>query len=154
MLVTTFAFHNYYLSDCSSAILIQASANMVDFLNRAGGTFFISVTWLSMTVAGQRLAYELFLRDPDANFQYLAGMSPVLTRWLKALDPSSLACLLPATVTLAEHAASHLPEEHEHHELGQELLEKSRLMADIRGWSYWWNIWFFVYTWLIIIFIF
>lgn len=43
-----------------------------------------------LTVAGQRVAYEIFVRDIDSNFQHLAGMSTSLTRWLKTLVSSHL----------------------------------------------------------------
>ena len=38
-----------------------------------------------LTIGGQRVAWEIFKRDIDQNFQHLAGMSTSLTRWLKEL---------------------------------------------------------------------
>jgi hypothetical protein len=86
-----------------------------------------------LNLSGQRVAYEIFARNIDANFQHLAGMSTGLGRWLKSLDYKKLHFSnvpLSITVIVLEHAASRLPETCSHHELAQELLEKTmRLQA-------------------------
>ncbi|XP_059162199.1 rab3 GTPase-activating protein non-catalytic subunit-like [Physella acuta] len=85
-----------------------------------------------LTLAGQRVAYEIYQHNIDANFQHLAGMSVTLTRWLSTLDYKSLKNTqvpLPYTVTLLEHAASKLPETSKYHELAQELLEKTKVLS-------------------------
>ncbi|KAH9519441.1 Rab3 GTPase-activating protein non-catalytic subunit [Bulinus truncatus] len=85
-----------------------------------------------LTVAGQRVAYEIFKRDIDANFQHLSGMSVTLTRWLSTLDPTTLhfpLAPLSWTVTLLEQAASRLNETSKDHEMAQELLEKTKILA-------------------------
>ncbi|GFO27486.1 Rab3 GTPase-activating protein non-catalytic subunit-like [Plakobranchus ocellatus] len=85
-----------------------------------------------LTIGGQRVAWEIFKRDIDRNFQHLAGMSTSLTRWLKNLEPDKLHCHavpLTWTVLLLEHAATRLTEDSRHHDLAQELLEKTRTLA-------------------------
>ncbi|XP_055879124.1 rab3 GTPase-activating protein non-catalytic subunit-like isoform X1 [Biomphalaria glabrata] len=91
-----------------------------------------------LTVAGQRVAYEIFKRDIDANFQHLAGMSVTLTRWLSTLDPTTLHYPLSPlswTVTLLEQAASRLSESSKDHELALELLEKTKILASFSNQS-------------------
>ncbi|GFS02472.1 rab3 GTPase-activating protein non-catalytic subunit-like [Elysia marginata] len=85
-----------------------------------------------LTVGGQRIAWEIFKRDIDRNFQHLAGMSTSLTRWLKDLDPECLhfpGMPLSTTELLLEQAATRLTEDSRHHNLAQELLEKTRTLA-------------------------
>ncbi|CAL1542170.1 unnamed protein product [Lymnaea stagnalis] len=87
-----------------------------------------------LTLAGQRVAHEIFKRDIDANFQHLAGMSVTLTRWLQSLilKPEDLfypQVPLSWTISLLEQAASRFTETTKLHELAQELLEKTKVLA-------------------------
>ncbi|RUS87661.1 hypothetical protein EGW08_004584 [Elysia chlorotica] len=85
-----------------------------------------------LTIGGQRVAWEIFKRDIDRNFQHLAGMSTSLTRWLKDLEPEALhfpGVPLSRTVTLLEQAATRLIEDSRHHSLAQELMEKTKTLA-------------------------